>query len=156
MRGHRLVKARRASEAFTGEGARLYGGRWNRPGIPMVYAAQALSLAALETFVHFTGEERGIGFVAFALDVPDECVEVLAPRDLPRDWRAEAPPASTQDFGSRWQREGRSVALAVPSVIVPSELCLLLNPAHADTRRVVVHYPDAFAFDARLLRKGQT
>jgi RES domain-containing protein len=153
MRAYRLVKARHAALSFTGEGARLYGGRWNRAGTPMVYAAQSLSLAALETFVHFAGEERGIGFASFAIDIPDECVEALAPRELPGDWRAEAPPASTQDVGTRWQRQGRSVALAVPSVIVPSEACVLLNPAHPDTRRVVVHYPDAFAFDGRLLRR---
>ena len=152
MRAHRLVKARRAIDAFTGEGARHYGGRWNRAGIPMVYCAQSLSLAALETFVHFSGEERGIGFVAFAIDVPDACIERLAARELPRDWRSEAPPASTQDLGSEWQRSGRSVALAVPSVIVPSEACLLLNPAHPDTRRVLVHFPEDFAFDSRLLR----
>ena len=152
MRGHRLVKARRAIDAFTGAGARNYGGRWNRAGTPMVYAAQSLSLAALETFVHFSGEERGVGFVTFAIDVPDACVEILAARHLPRDWRSEAPGATTQALGSAWQQSGRSVALAVPSIIVPSELCLLLNPAHPDTRRVVVHFPEDFAFDTRMLR----
>ena len=152
MHAHRLVKGRRAIDAFTGEGARHYGGRWNRAGIPMVYCAQSLSLAALETFVHFGGEERGLGFVAFTIDVPDECVERLHVRDLPRDWRSESPAASTQDLGSAWQQSGRSVALAVPSVIVPSEVCVLLNPAHRDTRRVMVHFPEDFTFDSRLLR----
>jgi RES domain-containing protein len=152
MRAHRLVKGRRAIDAFTGEGARHYGGRWNRAGIPMVYCAQSLSLAALETFVHFGGEERGLGFVAFAIDIPDECIEGLPARDLPRDWRSGSPPASTQDLGSAWQQSGRSVALAVPSVIVPSEVCVLLNPVHADTRRVMVLFPEDFTFDSRLLR----
>jgi len=153
MRCYRLVKTRRAPDAFTGEGARVFGGRWNRPGIPMVYAAQSLSLAALETFVHFSGEERAIAFVAFAVDVPDEYVEVVEARSLPRDWRAERPSTSTQALGSRWQQSGRSAALAVPSAIVPAELCLLINPEHPDTRRIIVHYPEPFSFDARLWAK---
>ena len=153
MRCYRLVKARHALGAFAGDGARAYGGRWNRPGVPVAYAAQSLSLAALETFVHFSGEERSIAFVSYALDVPDECVEVIAPRDLPRDWRAEIPRPSTQGYGTLWQRTRRSVALAVPSVIVPAELCILLNPEHPDTRRVVVHYPEPFSFDERLLKR---
>jgi len=150
MRGFRLVKARHALEAFTGAGARLYGGRWNRPGIPMVYAAESLALAALETVVHFSGEERGIAFLTYEIEVPDECVRTLQPRELPRDWRSSVTPASTQEVGSLWQRSGTSVALRVPSVLVPGESCVLLNPEHPDTRRVILHYPTPFTFDDRL------
>jgi len=150
MRCFRLVKARHALEAFTGAGARVYGGRWNRPGIPMVYAAQSLALAALETVVHFSGEERGIAFVAYEIDVPDECVKSLDGRDLPRDWRSTAIPASTQGIGTDWQRARSSVAFRVPSVLVPGESCVLLNPEHPDTRRVTIDYPSAFTFDERL------
>ena len=153
MRCFRLVKARHARDAFTGSGARAFGGRWNRPGTALVYAAQSLSLAALETVVHFSGEERGIDFLCFTVDVPDACVEVIEPRGLPRDWRSEVSSASTQDLGSRWQQSQRSVALAVPSVLVNGEFCVLLNPEHPDTKRVVVHYPERFSFDDRLLRK---
>ncbi len=152
MRCFRLVKARHARAAFTGSGARAFGGRWNRPGTPLVYAAQSLSLAALETVVHFSGEERGIDFVCFAIDVPDACVEVIEPRTLAHAWRSEVPAASTQDLGSRWQESRRGAALAVPSALVTGEFCVLLNPDHRDTRRVVVHYPERFSFDDRLLR----
>jgi RES domain-containing protein len=150
MRCYRLVKARHALEAFTGAGARAFGGRWNRPATPMVYAAQSLALAALETVVHFSGEERGISFIAFALEVPDSCVRTLEPRELPPDWRSPVTPPSTQDLGSEWQRSRSSVALRVPSVLVPAEWCVLLNPEHPDTRRVTIDYPEPFAFDERL------
>ena len=150
MRAFRIVKRRHAAEAFTGEGARIHGGRWNHPGVPMVYAAHTRALAAMESLVHFHGAERRIAFVTFEIEVPDRCVLRLALSDLPAGWRSKEISAATQDLGTRWQREGRSVALAVPSVIIPQELCLLLNPAHPDTRRVSVTYPAAFAFDERL------
>lgn len=150
MRAFRIVKRRHAAEAFTGEGARLHGGRWNHHGVPMVYAAHTRALAAMESLVHFHGAERKIDFVAFEIDVPDRLVLRFAPASLPVGWRAKEISAATQGLGTRWQQEGRSVALAVPSAIIPEELCLLLNPAHPDTRRVSVSYPVAFEFDERL------
>jgi len=150
MQAFRIVKRRHAAEAFTGEGARAHGGRWNHPGTPMVYAAHTRALAAIETLAHFSGAERRIDFVTFEIEVPDRLVSRLAVEDLPKGWRSREPPTSTQDLGSTWQREGRSVALAVPSVLIPQEFCLLLNPEHSDTDRVTVSYPVAFKFDERL------
>ena len=150
MKAYRIVKRRHAAEAFTGEGARLYGGRWNRPGTPLVYAAHTRALAALESLAHYGGAERRLKFVTFELDVPDELILHLDQSTLPRGWRSEEPSPGTQEIGSHWQREGRSVALAVPSVLIPEEFCLLLNPHHRDTSRVMVSYPVAFQFDDRL------
>jgi RES domain-containing protein len=150
MRAFRISKARHAAEAFSGEGARSYGGRWNHPGVPMVYAAQSRALAALEALAHFAGAERRIAFVVFEIEIPDALVVRLDAAKLPRDWRNEMAPTSTQDIGTRWQRQGASVALEVPSVLIPQETCLLLNPLHADTDKVMVRYPEKFRFDGRL------
>ena len=150
MRAFRIVKKRHMLEAFSGDGARAYGGRWNRPGVPMVYAAQTRALAALEALAHFAGAERRIEFVAFAIDIPDALARSLDASELPPDWRSEEPRASTQQIGSAWQEGGRSVALIVPSVLIPQELCVLLNPEHPDTRKVMVSYPEPFTFDERL------
>lgn len=150
MRAFRIVKDRHVLTAFTGEGARAYGGRWNRPGVPMVYAAATRALSALEALAHFGGAERRIPFVVFEIDVPDSLVDRLSTAELPVDWRREEPSASTQDLGSEWQSRGESVALLVPSVLIPQEYCLLLNPEHPDTRKVVVRYPEPFRFDGRL------
>ena len=150
MRAYRIVKERRILTAFTGDGARAYGGRWNRPDVPMVYAAQTRALAALEALAHFAGAERRIPFVTFEIDVPDALAIRLSTADLLRDWRSEEPSASTQDFGSAWQLRGDSVALVVPSALIPQEYCVLLNPEHRDTRKVMVQYPEAFRFDGRL------
>ena len=72
MRVFRIVKKRHVLEAFSGDGARAYGGRWNRPGVPMVYAAQTRALAALEALAHFAGAERRIALVTFTIDIPEE------------------------------------------------------------------------------------
>lgn len=152
MRAFRIVKERHALTAFSGEGARAYGGRWNFPGVPMVYAAQTRALAALESLVHFGGAERQMSFLSFEIEIPDDIALTLDVRDLPAGWRSEEPGAATQALGSQWQRGGASAALVVPSVLVPQECCVLLNPEHADTRRIMVMYPEAFAFDSRLAR----
>jgi RES domain-containing protein len=150
MRAFRIVKERHALSAFSGDGARAYGGRWNLPGIPMVYAAQTRALAALESLAHFGGAERHMAFVTFEIEIPDKLVLRLEVAGLPPDWRSSEPTAATQALGSEWQRGGRSAALVVPSVLVPQEHCVLLNPEHPDTDKVLVHYPEPFAFDSRL------
>ena len=150
MRAFRIAKRRHAAEAFTGEGARLYGGRWNHPGVPVVYAAETRALAAIETLRHYSGAERRIEFVVFELTIPDRLVSVIRATDLPEGWRSREPSSLTQDLGSAWQRGGRSVALAVPSVHIPEEQCVLLNPEHPDRDKVLVGYPAAFEFDERI------
>lgn len=150
MRAFRIVKKRHALTAFSGEGARAYGGRWNFVGVPMVYAAHTRALAALESLAHFGGAERSIAFVTFEIEIPDRLALHVDAAELPRDWRSEEPRASTQALGSEWQRRGRSAALVVPSVLVPQESCVLLNPEHPDIDRIMVMYPEAFTFDTRL------
>ncbi len=150
MQAFRIVKKRHVLTAFSGDGARMFAGRWNRPGVPMVYAAQTRALAALEALAHYAGAERRIAFVTFAIEVPEVLVLRLATADLPAGWRREEPGTATQDLGAAWQRGGKSVALLVPSVLIPQEFCLLLNPEHPDARRVMVGYPEPFQFDDRL------
>jgi RES domain-containing protein len=150
MRAFRIVKKRHALSAFSGDGARTYGGRWNLPGTPMVYAAQTRALAALESLAHFGGAERRMTFVTFEVEIPDKLAMRLEVANLPRDWRSGEPIAATQALGSEWQRERRSAALVVPSILVPQESCVLLNPEHPDTDKILVTYPEPFTFDARI------
>jgi RES domain-containing protein len=151
MRAFRIVKKRHMLTAFSGEGARAYGGRWNVPGIPIVYAAHTRALAALESLAHFGGAERRVQFVTFELEIPDRLALKVELADLPRDWRRAEPVPSTQALGSEWQKSGRSVALLVPSVHVPQEFCVLLNPEHPDTDKIMVAFPQPFGFDERLV-----
>lgn len=150
MKAYRLVKAKHAVEAFNGEGARLYGGRWNAVGTPMVYAAQSRALAAMETLVHTAGADRRIQYVMYEIEIPDELVLTFDRRKLPADWQSLTPPASLQAIGSAWQARRESPALLVPSVMIQEECCVLLNPEHPDTNAIQVHYPTPFEFDGRL------
>jgi RES domain-containing protein len=150
MRAFRIVKKRHVLTAFSVDGARTYGGRWNHPGTPMVYAAQTRALAALESLAHFGGAERRMAFVTFEIEIPERLAIHVEAAALPRDWRNEEPSASTQGLGTDWQRNGRSAALVVPSVLVPQESCVLLNPEHPDIGKIMVAYPEPFTFDARL------
>ena len=147
----RLAKAKHAAVALDGEGARRYGGRWNQRGTGVVYLGGSLSIAALETFVHLTAADARLAFVAIEIIVPDDVtVAALNPADLPRNWRAEPPPDQTKAIGTGWTRGGETLLLRVPSVIVPRETNYLLNPVHADFRRLTIRAPQPFGFDERM------
>jgi RES domain-containing protein len=145
----RLVKTRYADTAFSGLGARLAGGRWNHPGIAVVYVSNTLALAVLELFVHLDRRSRAaLRLVAIPVGIPDELVSGRP--DLPRGWRAEPPPTSTKDLGTAWLRSGGSCALRVPSAIVPVEDNLMLDPAHPDFSKIDIGSPEPFSLDPRL------
>jgi len=146
----RIVKAKHAATAFSGEGAAKTGGRWNSRGVPVVYTSSAKSLAALESLVHLNPPVR-FKYVALRIKFERAIVKIVPPRALPPDWRVEPPPPSTKRLGDAWAREARSAVLAVPSVIVPGEPNYLLNPAHPDFRKIRIGKPERFTFDSRLL-----
>lgn len=128
----RVVEARWAADPFSGEGARLHGGRWASPGRPVVYAAESLALATLEALVragHFD-RLRGYRCVPATADVADDLIETLALADLPAGWDARPPTAVSQALGDAWLGTGWALALRVPSVVVPPDRNVLLNPAH--------------------------
>jgi RES domain-containing protein len=144
--------ARRAYQALDGEGARLFGGRWNSEGVPVVYTSSTLSLAALEYLVHVQIEDVPDDLVSLEIDVPDDVqVDGIAAFDLPDDWnQVEDHPACT-DLGDAWSAEAEALALRVPSAIIPHESNVLLNPRHPDMARVSIIAVREFAFDPRLL-----
>ena len=152
-RAWRLVKARHAARAFDGEGARLHGGRWNSPGTRVVYVSSSRSLAALELLVHLEIAEALEHYVVIEVRIPTQSITRLDPRRLPPDWRSDPPPAALRALGDAWVRAARSVALEVPSVVVPEEANYLLNPAHPSFRRIAIGKPQPFRYDTRLARR---
>jgi RES domain-containing protein len=137
-----------------GEGARLYGGRWNSPGVSMVYSATQVSLALLEQLVHLNPEELPDTFRAFAINLPDdESVEVLAGTEPPADRDA------CRHYGDGWATSRRTAALIVPSLIVapslqPGDIAteernVLLNPHHPSASGWQVR-ETSFRVDGRL------
>ncbi len=150
----RLVKSRRADQVLSGDGARLFGGRWNHPGARIVYASSTLSLAALEVFVHLHGHEANMRFAAVQLSIPDDAVVVLSRSGLPDGWRSSPAPDTCKEIGSTWARSQRSLALIVPSIIVPQETNILICVDHPQFKRVKVSSTEEFAFDERMWGKS--
>ena len=148
----RLVTARFADTAFCGDGARLYGGRWNRKGVPLVYAAGSQSLAVLEMLVQ--DEPLRARYVMIRVRIPEKVkIRVLKIADLPHDWRDLAAREQLQKIGTEWARKRTGAVLAVPSAVIPSESNYLLNPLHPDFKRIEIGKPEAFVTDVRLLKK---
>jgi RES domain-containing protein len=139
---YRLVKAARADDAFSGEGARRYGGRWNRPGHPVVYASESRALAVLEAFAHLTAEARTMSFLLYEVTLP--------PRPRLLRVSGEMASGSRQETGLRWFEDARALALVVPSVIVPQEANYVLNVRHSQFAKLRIGRPEAFSFDERL------
>ena len=155
MKCFRLVDEDYLESAFSGDGARLYGGRWNTPGVAVVYTAQSLSLAQLELLVHLEADavlRRHWRY--FAVEVaPRAIIACESWAGLPPDYAAWPAPASTQALGDRWIAESVSVGLSVPSAVTPGEHNLLLNPAHPEyAAAVVVGAPQRLRLDRRLVK----
>jgi RES domain-containing protein len=146
----RIVKHKNEKTAFSGEGARLYGGRWNSPGTAMVYTAQSQSLAALEMLVHLDSADLLGAYVFFDVVIEDSMITSVDVASLPKNWRAEPAPAKLQALGNVWIAAGTSCVLRVPSSLVPAESNYLLNPKHADFVKVRIGQATPFRYDPRL------
>lgn len=149
MKIYRLSPHKSLKAAFIGEGAKQFGGRWNRPGTPIIYAASTLSLAVLEVLVHLDPDLFPRHY-SFEIEISDDVVVSALEQSLPENWRTYPAPESLQDIGSVWATENSSVALRVPSVIVPNEFNWLLNPTHADFTKLIIADPTPFQLDPRL------
>src|SRR5476649_1777126 len=104
----RIVRGNRAADAFSGEGSRIAGGRWNSPGTSIVYTSGSKALAALELLVHFNPAIPLI-FKAFRLEFDAGLVaDGPSANELPGDWRTEPPGASTMEIGDTWAAGARS------------------------------------------------
>ncbi|MFZ0731462.1 MAG: RES family NAD+ phosphorylase [Candidatus Sulfotelmatobacter sp.] len=149
MRFWRICRRRYAAEAASGEGARLYGGRWNSRGVRIVYASTSLALAAIETFVNLEPNLRPPDLVSIEGEIP-ETVEIdrLDPTLLPKTWYATRD-ESLRRFGDEWAKVGKT-GLIVPSAAIRREWNILLNPAHADFSKITLQEPRVFEFDVRM------
>jgi RES domain-containing protein len=151
MQVWRLCRAVHAADAFSGEGARRFGGRWNSRGVPMVYTSTSLALAAIELFVHLDPSQAPSDLVFISAALPDgEPSATVQAADLPADWRADE--TAPREIGDNWIRSGSSLALRVPSVPIPPEGNVLINPLHPRMGELKIGPPQPFIFDARMFR----
>lgn len=147
----RITTRRFVGPAFSGEGARLYGGRWNRPGQSVVYTAESRSLALLEMLVQDDPLRAHYVLIPAYLP-PGVSIEFMEAGALPQGWRAQAVRDQLQALGGEWLRQSRSCVLAVPSAVMPAELNFLINPLHPDFQNITVGEPELLDTDLRLIR----
>ena len=118
----------------------------------MVYTSSSLALAAMELFVHLNPTEAPDDLVSVTATLPEATkIEIKEASRLPADWRRVDSPL-LRDFGSNWAREKRTVALRVPSAVVPEEWNVLLDPAHRFFVRIVIGPHRPFRYDRRMFR----
>lgn len=135
-----------------GEGARLFGGRWNQPGTAVIYTASTLSLATLEYLVHLNPDKIPDDLVVIAVDIPASIlISRIDPATLPPAWNELTLQPETQSIGTQWVTAGQSAVLQVPSVIIPHESNFVLNPRHPDFALLTLSPPIPYSFDPRLL-----
>lgn len=139
-----------ADTAFSGEGARIHGGRWNSKGRAVVYASESVSLAVLEQLVHVEDPAVLDAFVVVSVALDEDAIEVLPPTSLPDDWRTYPAPPSTRRIGDAWLSEARSLAFKVPSVTVRGQHNYLISPAHPDFSSITVSEPEPLDLDPRI------
>lgn len=148
----RVTRKKFTDTAFTGEGARLSGGRFNHKGTALIYASEHLSLAVLEVLTTMIGYDDLLDYTAIRASFDDSLVTELEPANLPSDWRSLPAPESTKALGVAWITSRSSLVLRVPSVVLPSEHNYLINPSHPDFRRLQIGPVQALDIDPRLLK----
>src|SRR5262245_8219916 len=148
----RIFKKKHAASAFSGEGARRFGGRWNSKGVAVIYASESPSLAALEMLVHLQSQELLQAYLLASISFEASLVKQIPLRKLPRHWRRDPAPPALQALGDRWIAAAASAVLRVPSVIIAGQWNYLFNPEHPDFAKSTRGKPTAFRFDRRLVK----
>lgn len=139
-----------AANDLSGTGAKMTGGRWNSKGTPVVYCATNIALATLETFHYLGTGALPFNRYLVRVDVPDDvwhARQVLDP--LPGGWDAIPAGVSARLAGDRWIASGASALLLVPSVIVPDEYNVLVNPQHGDAAGITATTVRRWMYDPR-------
>jgi RES domain-containing protein len=114
-----------------------------------VYLAESRALAALEIIVHAPREVMSLDWRIIEVEVPDELIQAVSRAGLPAGWQALPSSLTAQNFGAKWLRGRRALALKLPSVIIPEEHSLMLNPRHEDVVKLRVSKPKEFRLDPR-------
>jgi RES domain-containing protein len=135
---------------LSGTGAKLFGGRWNTPGIAAIYTAENISLAALEILVNTDKNKIPPSYSLLKLNIPDGLtIKKITASTLKDKWFNDF--EYSQFIGSEFLRSGKEVMMKLPSAVVREENNFLLNPAHGDFKKITIKEITTFDFDVRLL-----
>ncbi len=150
---YRTIKEKYAATPLNTEGARLFGGRWNPKGHPILYTTSSPALALVESMVHQprVNYEKLPKLLLFTLEIPTDELTIYSPEDLPAYW-TDGSYERTQWLLRGWLNNPATVVAAVPSVVVPMSYNYLLHPAHPDFRHIRIGKQEPFPIERRLWR----
>ncbi|MBD2705458.1 RES family NAD+ phosphorylase [Spirosoma sp. BT702] len=154
---YRTVKANYVQQPLATEGARLFGGRWNPKGYPLLYTTSSPALALVESLVHQprVKYDRLPKLFLFTLEIPDDSVTTWSQESLPAYWNEESY-ERTQWILGNWLNEPTTLVAAVPSVVVPMSYNYLLHPAHLAFGQIRVVHQEPFPIERRLWQQDNS
>lgn len=141
------------ADDLSGAGAKATGGRWNRPGNPVVYASTSIALACLETLVHLNPHGLPLNRYLVRLDIPEalwRARQTLTHTSAPVGWDALPTGITSLELGDQWLKTQACALLQVPSIVVPEEHHVLINPAHPGVKHIQASKLRRWTYDARL------
>ena len=149
MKVYRIGKRKHAKDT-TGEGSKLFGGRWNHKSVPCIYASETRALALLEYTVNINIDEipRALSIITF--EIPDQEIEIISEEKLPGNWKEIPAPASTKDFGTNLLKTSAKGVFKIPSSVMPFEFNYLLNPLHPSAKDFKLIETIDFVYDVRI------
>jgi RES domain-containing protein len=146
---YRVSKTKYASD-LKGEGARLFGGRWNNKMVACIYTSENRALALLEYTVNVNIDDIPRALSITTIDIPDRSIRILKEADLPGDWKQSPAPSSTKDFGSKLLLAAADAVIRIPSTVIPGEFNYLLNPLHSESKKFRIIDTSDFIYDVRI------
>ena len=136
---------------LSGKGASMFGARWNFKGTEVIYTAQSRALAMAEVVVHLSLATLPKDFMMLTVDVPNSIViENLDEKKLPKGWNVFPHSFTTQLLGEDFVKRGEACLLKVPSAVVKGDYNLIINPNHADFKKIKIIDQVDFPFDKRI------
>jgi RES domain-containing protein len=148
MEVYRVCRTKWARD-LNGEGARLFGGRWNRKGTSCIYTSSSRSLAILEFSVNISLDDIPRALSIVIIRIPDTQLLVNT-EDLPGNWKDVPAPSSTREFGNTILTEKKHLVFRVPSAVIPQEYNYLINPIHPKLPQCKVLQVEDLAYDIRI------
>ncbi|WP_103071367.1 RES family NAD+ phosphorylase [Aquimarina sediminis] len=151
MQVYRIAKQKYIKD-LTGIGAKTVGGRWNPKGVAVLYTSTTAALSTLEVLAHLPAAYFPDDMALATITVPDELITTIDIKKVPDNWNKIPVPIEVQNYAMHWIIEEKYLGLMVPSIIIPMEQNLLVNPLHPEFHQVKLLNIEPFSFDTRLLK----
>ncbi len=146
---YRLAVPQYAAD-LSGEGAAVFGGRWNSPGLKSVYASEHISLCILEILARTQQNINPPAYQLVTIEFPETNITVIKLSELKKGWKQHI--EYTQWIGEEFLKNNNSLVLQVPSAIVERENNFLFNPLHKNYKQIKILNIESLDLDRRLMQ----